>query len=73
MKSTQYLYELNIWRLESLEYFEALEYKLECAKILFKKLYLANEDKERQFWVNKAIVHTEMLIKEGDEWSPLKR
>ncbi len=66
-----------------MEYFQALQYKLENAKELFKELYtITNTERERKsreelketsdrlFFVQKAIVHTQKLLEEKDaEWS----
>ncbi len=65
-----------------MEYFQALQYKLDNAKQTFRELYTMPEEKrdkksreelkeisDRLFFVQKAIVHTENLLKERDaEW-----
>ncbi len=65
-----------------MEYFRALQYKLENAKQTFRDLYsMPKEERDKKtqeelkeisdrlFFVQKAIVHTENLLKERDaEW-----
>ncbi len=82
MKKTLYLYGIKAKSLEGMEYFQALQYKLDNAKETFKELYnITNAEREnktreelkeisdRLFFVQKAIVHTEHLLGERkDEW-----
>lgn len=67
MKKTEYLYDLNIDYLSKMLYYDALQYKLNCANRLYKKLHTSTEDPERLFYVWKAIEHTRGLLNERDE------
>ena len=73
MKSTEYLYELDIEMLEKMLYFPALQYKANSAKRLWNKLNIEQktnnsfELNERMFYVWKAWKHTEKLLLEKDE------
>ncbi len=68
MKSTEYLYDLNFESLSKMKYFDGLQYKLNCAKKLYASLYKNDIEHERQFYVHKAIKHTERLLREKEEW-----
>ncbi len=82
MRKTLYLYGIQPKSLEGMEYFQALQYKLDNAKQTFRDLYTMPEEErdkksreelkeisDRLFFVQKAIVHTENLLKERDaEW-----
>ena len=73
MKTTEYLYDLNIDMLEQMKYFDALQYKANCARRLYNKLVAESkydnsfELHERKFYVYKAWKHTEKLLRERDE------
>ncbi len=82
MKSTEFLYELDMDVLAKMIYFDALQYKLNCAKRLYRRLHYEVEGKSRaqvekeygsvsiinrMFFVEKAIEHTKRLIKEKEE------
>jgi hypothetical protein len=73
MRSTEYLYELDLESLEKMKYFEALRYKANCAKRLYTKLEKEKvfnnsfELQERIFYVYRAWKHTEKLINEKDQ------
>jgi len=73
MKTTEYLYELNIESLEKMKYFDALQYKANCAKRLYNKLEQESKTNnsfelhERKFYVFKAWKHTLKLLKEREE------
>ena len=67
MKKTEYLYGIKPEQLDGLEYWDALKLKKENAEILYEELYVTGIDKEREFWVYKALKHTEKLIGERDE------
>ncbi len=73
MKTTEYLYELDINTLSKMMYFKALQYKANCAKRLWNKLDVESktnnsfEINERMFYVWKAWKHTEKLLGEKDE------
>jgi len=75
MKTTEYLYELNINNLEKMKYFDALQYKANCAKRLWNKLEQESKTNdsfnlhERKFYVWKAWRHTLKLLEERDERS----
>ena len=70
MKKTEYLFGIQPEELDGKEYWEALQYKLDNALILFKGLYVSKEDTDREFWVSKAMRHTQKLLNEGNgEWS----
>jgi len=73
MKTTEYLYELDIASLREMKYFDALQYKANCAKRLWNKLNNERvtinsfELHERMFYVWKAWKHTEELLNEREE------
>ena len=73
MKTTEYLYELNVESLEKMKYFDALQYKLNCATRLWNKLDKESKTNnsfelhERKFYVWKAMKHTRRLLGELDE------
>ena len=76
MKTTEYLYELDKASLEKMLYFDALQYKINCARRLWNKLNIESrvdhsfELNERMFYVWKAWKHTERLLEEkNNEWS----
>ncbi len=68
MKTTQFLYGINPSELENKMYFEALIYKLEAGKKLFRKLYYTKNRSDKQniryHYVTKAINHTRELLEE---------
>lgn len=71
MRTTEYLYNITPESLEYLYYYEALKYKHEHARLLYQDLYYTPkktwEEHVRMFFVEKAIRHTEELIKEKEE------
>ncbi len=71
MRTTQYLYGINPSELENKMYFEALQYKHEAGKKLFKDLYYTKNRDEKQeiryHYVIKAINHTKDLLEERTE------
>ena len=76
MKTTEYLYELNIDSLSKMKYFDALQYKANCTKRLWNKLDVESktnnsfEINERMFYVWKAWKHSERLLGEiNGEWN----
>ena len=76
MKTSEYLYELNMDSLSKMKYFDGLQYKVNCARRLWNKLEkesMTNHDfdlHERKFYVWKAWKHSERLLNEkNDEWS----
>lgn len=65
--STFYLYGITPQDLENKEYFEALEFKREKGKELYRKLYNMDRDNAEDVqlhYVLKALRHTEELINE---------
>jgi len=68
MNTTNYLYGIEVEELDNKFYFEALQYKLEKGKLLYKELYLSNDNtrevQDRMFYVYQALEHTEKLIQE---------
>jgi len=68
MKSTQYLYGIDAVELENKFYKEALQYKLDAGRRLFRELYhkqdKTKDEQDREFYVCKALEHTEKLIAE---------
>jgi len=75
MKTTEYLYELDLESLENMKYFKALQYKSNCARRLYSKLLneskidTSDELEERKFYVYRAWQHNEKLLRERDERS----
>ena len=71
MRTTQYLYGINPSELENKMYFEALQYKHEAGKKLFKDLYYTKNRSDKQeiryHHVTKAINHTKDLLEERTE------
>jgi hypothetical protein len=73
MKNTEYLYDLNLEMLEKMTYFQALQYKANCAKRLYNDLLKQSktdssfELHERKFYVYKAWKHTLGLLNEREE------
>ena len=67
MKSTQYLYGLDPKDIAELPHLKALKLKRTSGKNLYIELYKSGEDDERRFYVEKALRHTEVLIKEIEE------
>ncbi len=66
MMSTEFLYDVKPEELEPLKYFDALALKLVRGKELFRKLYMKEllDDNHREFYVMKALKHTEDLLAE---------
>ena len=73
MRTTEYLYELNLDTLSKMLYFDGLQYKVNCAKRLWNKLERESETNksfdmhERKFYVWKAWKHSERLLNEREE------
>ena len=67
MKTTKYLYGVDLQFLSDMRYFDALKYKLDSAKKLYWKLYEEAGDPIRMFHIEKAMNHTQQLIDEKDE------
>lgn len=67
MKTTRYLYDVDLDFLSEMRYFDALRYKRDSAKKLYWKLYEEAGDPVRMFHIEKAIKFTEDLINEKDE------
>jgi len=70
IKSTKYLYDIDSSDLEDKLYFDALEYKLEAGRRLYRELFLKHdktkEEEDRMFYVAKAQRHTEKLLEERE-------
>ena len=77
MKTTEYLYELDIASLEKMLYFDALQYKANCAKRLWNKLEAESKTNdsfdlhERKFYVWEAWGHNKKLLREREEHGSL--
>ena len=77
MRTTEYLYELNIAVLEEMKYFDAIQYKANCAKKLWVKLEEESkldpsfELHERKFYVWEAWGHNKKLLREREEHGSL--
>jgi len=67
---TKYLYNICPIELENKLYFDALAYKLEAGRKLYKELYYIKSRTEeeciRLFYIRKAILHTEKLLSERE-------
>ena len=70
MRSTQELYDCDPSDFADMPYREALRYKLRKGRELFERLFLEDIEHERQFYVHKAIRHTEGLLRELEEKEP---
>ena len=70
MRSTQELYDCDPSEFVDMPYCEALRYKLKKGRELFERLFLEDIEHERQFYVYKAIRHTEGLLREVEEKKP---
>jgi len=67
MQRTKYLYNIDPHELASMNYLEAIEYKLTSAKQLIADLYeirMDSRDEDRIFKVHKAINFNKELLKE---------
>ena len=71
MLTSQYLYNIKPEELENKYYYEALDYKLICAKTLYNRmLYIPRKSEKesiRMFYIEKAMKHLIDLINEKDE------
>jgi len=70
MKTTNYLYNIDACDLEDKLYYDALKYKLEAGRKLYRELFLKHdrikEEDDRMFYVAKAQRHTERLLEERE-------